>query len=129
MRPASVAAARSSGEMKGCWERWAFSAGTAKSTTSAAVALTVSQRRGSVRSQTHVTPCAARIGSANPNVMTRSGGNHPVTMPSGTPATVNAAHAIRNRRVNPRTCKVPIAASGSVSHGANRRTLPRNRYR
>ena len=37
MRPARVAAARSSGETKGCWERWVFSAGTAKSTTSAVV--------------------------------------------------------------------------------------------
>jgi hypothetical protein len=69
------------------------------------------------------------MGRANPNVITRSGGNHPVTMPTGTPTTVKVAQAMRNRRVNPCTCKAPIAASGSVSHGANRRTLSRNRKR
>ena len=56
MRPARVAAASSSGETNGCWARCVFTAGTAKSTTSTTVALTVSHRLGSVRSQNHVTP-------------------------------------------------------------------------
>ena len=87
----------------------------------------MSQRRGSVRSQTQVTPSAASIGSAKPNVISRSGGNQPVAMPNGTPTIVQASQATRNRRVNPRTCSVPTAASGKVTHGAYRRTFSRNR--
>ena len=103
--------------------------GTANSATRIAVATTVSHRRGSVRSHIQVTPRAASIGSAKPKVISRSGGNQPVTMPNGTPMIVNASHATRNRRVNPRTCSVPTAASGRVTHGAYRRTFSRNRNR
>jgi len=101
MRPASVAAARSSGDTNGCWSRWASIAGRANRPRSTTVTPSVSQRRGSVRSHNQVNPCAARIGIANPNVSTRSGGNHPVARPRGTPATVTTAHASRKRRVNP----------------------------
>ena len=49
------------------------------------------------------------------------------TDPTPTPTSVKAPHATRKRRVKLCTCSVPIAASGSVAHGANRRRPSRKR--
>ena len=100
IRPASVPARRSSGDMNGVCSFWAIAVGHAIRPISATVMPIVSQRRGSVRSQIHVMPHAARIGRANPNVMIRSGGNHRITSASGTASRVKASHAARNRRAN-----------------------------
>jgi hypothetical protein len=81
----------------------------------------VSHRRGSVRSQTQVTQ-RRQHRQANPNVMSRSGGNHPSRCQRHADDRAGE-QATRNRRVNPRTCSVPTAASGKVTHGAYRRTF------
>ena len=72
-------------------------------------------------------PRAASTGRANPNVMMRSGGNHPDQIPIGTPTIVSSAHATRNRRVNPCTRGIPAAAKGQERPGAYRLTFSLNR--
>ena len=129
IRPASVPARTSSGDMNGVCSFCATAVGHAITAITIAVVPIVSHRLGSVRSQIHVMPAAARIGRANPNVSTRSGGNHLVTSATGTATTVKVSHASRNRREKPRTCTRPTVASGSVTHGAYRRTFSRNRTR
>lgn len=86
---------------------------------SAATATSSSGRR---RLKIAATPSAARMGTAKPNVMNRSAGNHPVTSAAMMPTAVAAVHVASSRHTNPWSRRSPgahepTAASGTVAHG------------
>ena len=102
--------------MNGAWRLHAMSAPEAISPTSAAAASIASQTRRSSQSHTATTPTPASAGTENPNVMSRSAGNHPVASPTGAPITTSAVHAASTRRANPLVRISPSAANGRASH-------------
>ena len=89
-RPASVADARSWGEMKGCWRTQALRVGQASSMISAAVAghAIHSGTRASRNPSAHAIPSAASAGSADPKVRMQAGGKHPDQFANGSPTRV-----------------------------------------
>ena len=116
MRAAVVARSTSSGEMNGNCRLQAIRAPDAISPTSATATSVASQARRSNQSQTATTPTPASAGIENPNVISRSAGNQPVSNPTGAPSTTSAVHAASTRRANPLVRISPSAASGNASH-------------
>ena len=83
---------------------------------SAAATSVASHTRRSSQSQTPTTPTPASAGIENPNVISRSAGNHPVSSPTGAPRITSAAHAASTRRAKPLVRIRPSAANGSATH-------------
>ena len=130
MRAAVVARSTSSVEMNGSCRLHAIRAPDAITPTSNAATSVASQSRRSSQSQTATTPTPASAGIENPNVISRSAGNQPVSNPTGAPSTTSAVHAASTRRANPLVRISPSAASGSASHCTYRvqRCSARSRY-
>ena len=107
-----------------------MSAPAAMTPTSTAATIVASHIRRSSQSQTATTPTPASAGIANPNVINRSAGNHPVSSPTGAPTITSAVQAASTRRAKPFVRISPSAANGSASHCTYRvqRCSARSRY-
>ena len=116
MRAAVVARATSSGAMKGSCRLHDMSAPDNITPTSAAATSVASHLRRSSQSQTPTTPTPASAGIENPNVISLSAGNQPVSSPTGAPITTSAVHAASTRRAKPLVRISPSADNGSASH-------------